>query len=124
MRKMKNIISVILFISTTHLFPPKVLCQDSSVNISYKKIGADNKDIKNIENILLKNGVEKKNLDQVKRCIILIAKDISNQSYQYELSDKIKNHLEEISVKPSQIGMIKRIAHRISLKNSDRQTKF
>ncbi len=68
--------------------------------------------------------LKKKNLDQVKRCIILIAKDISNQSNQYELSDKIKNHLEEISVKPSQIGMIKRIAHRINLKNSDRQTKF
>ena len=66
----------------------------------------------------------KKNLDQVKHCIILIAKDISNQSNQYELTDKIINHLEEISVKPSQIGMIKRIAHRISLKNSDRQTKF
>ena len=59
MRKMKNLISVILFVSTTHLFPPKVLCQDSSVNISYKKIGVDNKDIKNIENILLNNGVEK-----------------------------------------------------------------
>jgi len=54
----------------------------------------------------------------VKRCIIAIAKDIPNGSREFELSDTIKNYLKKISVKPSQIGIIKRIALRISLMQS------
>ena len=118
---MKNIIiSTTLLIGIIHLFPTKVFCQDNEVNISYKKMGVDDEGIKNIEDILIKNGIEQKNLKTVKHCIILIAKDISNENRQFELSDKIKYHLKEISVKPSQIGMIKRIAHRISLKQFDK----
>ena len=89
--------------------------QERSINTHYNKIGVDNEGIQNIENLLLDNGIEQKNIEVVKRCIIGIIKDIPHESSEFELSDKNKNYLQEIGVKPSQIGIIKRIALRISL---------
>jgi hypothetical protein len=89
--------------------------QEKSINTHYNEIGVDNEAIKNIENILLANGIEQKNLELVKRYIIIIMKEIPVDKRKFELSDKNKDYLREISVKSSQIEIIKRIALRISL---------
>ena len=116
---MKNkIISSILLVGILCMFQTKVFCQEKPINTSYNNMGIDSNGIHSIENILLDNGIEQKNIEVVKRCIITIAKDIPSGSREFELSDSIKNYLKEISVKPSQIGIIKRIALRISLMQS------
>ena len=117
---MKNkIISCVILVGVLCLFQTKVFSQETSINISYNNMGIDSNGIQSIENILLDNGIEQKNIGAVKLCIITIAKDIPNGSREFELSDTIKNYLKEISVKPSQIGIIKRIALRISLIQSE-----
>ena len=97
--------------------------QEKSINTYYNKMGIDNDGIQNIENILLTNGIEQNNIEVVKRCIIGIIKDISDESGEFELSDKNKNYLREIGIKPSQIGIIKRIALRISLIESRQENR-
>lgn len=119
----KKIISSILLVGILFLFQTKVFSQEKPINTSYHKMGIDSNGIQNIKNILLDNGIEQKNIEAVKRCIITIAKDIPNGSREFELSDTIKNHLKEISVKPSQIGIIKRIALRISLMQSKQNSR-
>ena len=115
----KKIIGSILLFGMICLFQTEVFSQERSqersINTYYNKMGVDNDGIHNIENLLLDNGIEQKNIETVKRCIIGIIKDIPNGSREFELSDKIKNYLQEIDVKPSQIEIIKRIALRISL---------
>ena len=96
--------------------------QERSINTYYNRMGVDNDGIHNIEKLLLENGIEQKNIDVVKRCIIGIVRDIPKESLDFELSDKNKNYLiKELGIKPSQIGIIKRIALRVSL--SQRQTR-
>ena len=126
--KMKNkIIKSILLFGMICLFQTEGFSQERSqersINTYYNKMGVDNDGIHNIENLLLDNGIEQKNIEVVKRCIIGIIKDIPNESREFELSDKIKNYLQEISVKPSQIGIIKRIALRISLSQSRQESR-
>ena len=116
---MKNkIIRSVLLFGIICLFQTEGFSQERSINTYYNKMGVDNDGIHNIENLLLDNGIEQKNIEAIKRCIIGIVKDIPNGSREFELSDKIKNYLQEIGVKPSQIGIIKRIALRISLSQS------
>ena len=95
--------------------------QEKSINTYYNKMGIDNEGVQNIEDLLLGNGIEQRNIEVVKRCIIGIVKDIPNESLEFKLSDRNKNYLQEIGVKPSQIGVIKRIALRDSLSNSRRE---
>ncbi len=95
--------------------------QERSINTYYNKMGIDNEGVQNIEDLLLGNGIEQRNIEVVKRCIIGIVKDIPNESLEFKLSDRNKNYLQEIGVKPSQIGVIKRIALRVSLSNSRRE---
>ena len=125
---MKNkIISCILLFGAICLFQTEVFSQERSqersINTYYNKIGVDNDGIENIENLLLDNGIEQKNIELVKRCIIGVIKDIPNESREFELSDKNKNYLREIGIKPSQIGIIKRIALRISLIESRQENR-
>ena len=95
---------------------------ERSINAYYNKMGVDNDGIHNIENLLLENGIEQKNIEVVKRCIIGIVRDIPKESLDFELSDKNKSYLiKELGIKPSQIGIIKEIAMRVSL--SQKQIK-
>ena len=102
---------------------PQERPQERSINTHYNKIGVDNEGIQNIENLLLDNGIEQKNIEVVKRCIIGIIKDIPNEGREFELSDKMRNYLQEIGVKSSQIRIIKRIALRISLSESRQESR-
>ena len=95
--------------------------QERSINTYYNKMGIDNEGIQNIEDLLLGNGIEQRNIEVIKRCIIGIVKDIPNESLEFELSDRNKDYLQEIGVKPSQIGVIKRIALRVSLSKSQKE---
>ena len=123
----KKIIGSILLFGMICLFQTEVFSQERSqersINTYYNKMGVDNDGIHNIENLLLDNGIEQKNIEVVKRCIIGIIKDIPNESREFELSDKNKNYLQEIGVKPSQIRIIKRIALRISLSQSRQESR-
>ena len=123
----KKIIGSILLFGMICLFQTEVFSQERSqersINTYYNKMGVDNDGIHNIENLLLDNGIEQKNIEVVKRCIIGIIKDIPNGSREFELSDKNKNYLQEIGVKPSQIGIIKRIALRINLSQSRQESR-
>ena len=119
----KKIIGSILLFGMICLFQTEVFSQERSINTYYNKMGVDNDGIHNIENLLLDNGIEQKNIEVVKRCIIGIIKDIPNESREFELSDKNKNYLQEIGVKPSQIGIIKRIALRINLSQSRQESR-
>ena len=119
----KKIIGSILLFGMIFLFQTEVFSQERSINTYYNKMGIDNDGIHNIENLLLDNGIEQKNIEVVKRCIIGIIKDIPNESREFELSDKNKNYLQEIGVKPSQIRIIKRIALRISLSQSRQESR-
>ena len=124
---MKNkIIGSILLFGMVCLFQTEGFSQERfqerSINTYYNRMGIDNDGIHRIENLLLENGIEQKNIEVVKRCIIGIVRDIPKESLDFELSDKIKNYLiKELGIKPSQIGIIKRIALRVSL--SQKQTK-
>ena len=90
--------------------------QERSINTYYNRMGVDNDGIRNIENLLREEGVSEKNIEVVKRCIISIIRDIPKESLDFELSDKNKNYLiKEVGIKPSQIGLIKSIALRVSL---------
>lgn len=95
--------------------------QERSINTYYNKMGIDNEGVQNIEDLLLGNGIEQRNIEVIKRCIIGIVKDIPNESLEFELSDRNKDYLQEIGVKPSQIGVIKRIALRVSLSKSRKE---
>ena len=119
----KKIIGSILLFGMICLFQTEVFSQERSINTYYNKMGVDNDGIQNIENLLLENGIEQRNIEVVKRCIIGIIKDIPNESREFELSDKNKNYLQEIGVKPSQIRIIKRIALRISLSQSRQESR-
>ena len=123
----KKIIGSILLFGMICLFQTEVFSQERSqersINTYYNKMGVDNDGIHNIENLLLDNGIEQKNIEVVKRCIIGIIKDIPNESREFELSDKNKNYLQEIGVKPSQIRIIKRIALRINLSQSRQESR-
>ena len=123
----KKIIGSILLFGMIFLFQTEVFSQERSqersINTYYNKMGVDNDGIHNIENLLLENGIEQRNIEVVKRCIIGIIKDIPNESREFELSDKNKNYLQEIGVKPSQIRIIKRIALRISLSKSRKESR-
>ena len=124
--KNKILISILLF-GMICLFQIEGFSQERSkersINTYYNKMGIDNDGIHNIENLLLENGIEQKNIEVVKRCIIGIIKDIPNGSREFELSNKMKNYLQEISIKPSQIRIIKRIALRISLSQSRQESR-
>ena len=124
--KNKILISILLF-GMICLFQIEGFSQERSkersINTYYNKMGIDNDGIHNIENLLLENGIEQKNIEVVKRCIIGIIKDIPNESREFELSDRNKNYLQEIGVKPSQIRIIKRIALRISLSQSRQESR-
>ena len=124
--KNKILISILLF-GMICLFQIEGFSQERSkersINTYYNKMGIDNDGIHNIENLLLENGIEQKNIEVVKRCIIGIIKDIPNGSREFELSDKMKNYLQEIIIKPSQIRIIKRIALRISLSQSRQESR-
>lgn len=111
----KNIIGSILLCCVMFFCQINVYGQESRINTYLNEMGLDDAGIQSIENILIDNGIEKENLDLVKRCIISIVREIPSGSREFELSDKIKNHLQEIGVKPSQIGIIKRLALRISI---------
>ena len=97
--------------------------QERSINTFYNKMGIDNEGVQNIEDLLLGNGIEQRNIEVIKRCIIGIVKDIPNESLEFELSDRNKDYLQEIGVKPSQIGVIKRIALRVSLSKSRKEVR-
>ena len=119
----KKIIGSMLLFGMICLFQIEVLSQERSqersINTYYNRMGINNDGIHNIENLLLDNGIEQKNIEVVKRCIISIVRDIPNESHNFELSDKNKNYLiKELGIKPSQIGIIKRIALRVSLSKS------
>ena len=114
------LLSGMIFLSYTEALSQK-RSQERSINTYYNKMGIDNEGVQNIEDLLLGNGIEQRNIEVVKRCIIGIVKDIPNESLEFKLSDRNKNYLQEIGVKPSQIGVIKRIALRVSLSNSRRE---
>ena len=114
------LLSGMIFLSYTEALSQE-RSQERSINTYYNKMGIDNEGIQNIEDLLLGNGIEQRNIEVVKRCIIGIVKDIPNESLEFKLSDRNKNYLQEIGVKPSQIGVIKRIALRVSLSNSRRE---
>ena len=115
----KKIIGSILLFGMVCLFQEEAFSQERSINTYYNKMGVDNDGIHNIESLLLDNGIEQKNIELVKRCIIGIVRDIPNESREFELSDKNKDYLiKELGVKPSQIGIIKRIALRVNLSKS------
>ena len=111
------LLSGMIFLSYTEA-PSQERSQERSINTYYNSMGVDNDGIQDIENLLLENGIEQKNIEAVKRCIIGIIKDIPNGSHEFELSDRMKNHLQEIGVDPAQFKIIKRIAHRTNLRNS------
>ena len=116
----KKIIGSILLFGMIFLFQTEVFSQErsqeKSINTYYNKMGVDNDGIHNIENLLLENGIEQRNIEVVKRCIIGIVRDIPKESLDFELSDKNKNYLiKELGIKPSQIEIIKRIALRVRL---------
>ena len=119
--KNKIIISILLFgiicLFQTEGFSQE-RSQERSINTYYNSMGVDNDGIQDIENLLLENGIEQKNIEAVKRCIIGIIKDIPNGSHEFDLSDKMKNHLQEIGVDPAQFKIIKRIAQRTNLRQS------
>ncbi|MAX05835.1 MAG: hypothetical protein CMD19_05225 [Flavobacteriales bacterium] len=114
------LLSGMIFLSYTEALSQE-RSQERSINTYYNKMGIDNEGVQNIEDLLLGNGIEQRNIEVVKRCIIGIVKDIPNESLEFKLSDRNKNYLQEIGVKPSQIGVIKRIALRVSLSNSRRE---
>jgi len=114
------LLSGMIFLSYTEALSQE-RSQERSINTYYNKMGIDNEGIQNIEDLLLGNGIEQRNIEVVKRYIIGIVKDIPNESLEFKLSDRNKNYLQEIGVKPSQIGVIKRIALRVSLSNSRRE---
>ena len=94
LKKMKNkIIGSILLFGMICLFQTEVFSQERSINTYYNRMGVDDDGIRNIENLLLDNGIEQKNIEVVKRCIIGIIRDIPNESREFELSDKNKNYL-------------------------------
>ena len=97
--------------------------QERSINTYYNKMGIDNEGVQNIEDLLLGNGIEQRNIEVIKRCIIGIVRDMPNESLEFELSDRNKDYLQEIGVKPSQIGVIKRIALRVSLSKSRKEVR-
>ena len=119
----KKIIGSILLFGMICLFQIEAFSQERSINTYYNQMGINNDGIHNIENLLLANGIEEKNIEVVKRCIIGITKDIPHESGEFKLSDKNKNYLQEIGVKPSQIGIIKRIALRISLSQNRQKSR-
>ena len=124
LKEMKNkIIGSILLFGMICLFQTEVFSQERSINTYYNRMGVDNDGIHNIENLLLENGIEQNNIELVKRSIISIIRDIPKESREFDLSDKNKNYLKEIGVKPSQIGIIKRIALRISLSQSKQESR-
>ena len=114
------LLSGMIFLSYTEALSQE-RSQERSINTYYNKMGIDNEGVQNIEDLLLGNGIEQRNIEVVKRYIIGIVKDIPNESLEFKLSDRNKNYLQEIGVKPSQIGVIKRIALRVSLSNSRRE---
>jgi len=115
----KKIIGSILLFGMVCMLQTEVFSQERSINTYYNRMGIDNDGINSIENLLLENGIEQKNIEVVKRSIIGIVRDIPEKSREFELSDKNKNHLvKELGIKPSQIGIIKRIALRIHLSQS------
>ena len=115
----KKIIGSILLFGMVCILQTEVFSQERSINTYYNRMGIDNDGIHRIENLLLENGIEQKNIEVVKRSIIGIVRDIPEKSREFELSDKNKNHLvKELGIKPSQIGIIKRIALRIRLSQS------
>ena len=125
--KNKIIISILLF-GIICLFQTEGFSQERSqersrsINTYYNSMGVDNDGIQDIENLLLENGIEQKNIEVVKRCIIGIVRDMPKESLDFELSDRNKNYLiKELGIKPSQIGIIKRLALRVSL--SQRQIR-
>ena len=118
----KKVIGSILLFGMVCLFQSEGFSQERSINSYYNRMGVDNDGIHNIENLLLENGIEQKNIEVVKRSILGIVRDIPKESLDFELSDKNKNYLiKELGVKPSQLGIIKRIALRVSL--SQKQIK-
>ena len=114
------LLSGMIFLSYTEALSQE-RSQERSINTYYNKMGIDNEGVQNIEDLLLGNGIEQRNIEVVKRCIIGIVKDIPNESLEFELSDRNKDYLQEIGVKPSQIGVIKRIALRVSLSKSQKE---
>ena len=118
----KKIIGSILLFGMICLFQTEVFSQERSqersINTYYNSMGVDNDGIQDIENLLLENGIEQKYIEAVKRCIIGIIKDIPNGSHEFDLSDRMKNYLQEIGVDPLQFKIIKRIAQRTNLRNS------
>ena len=122
--KSKIIISILLF-GIISLFQTEGFSQERSqersINTYYNSMGVDNDGIQDIENLLLENGIEQKNIEAVKRCIIGIIKDIPNGSHEFDLSDKMKNYLQEIGVDPLQFKIIKRISQRINLRQSSEE---
>jgi hypothetical protein len=118
----KKVIGSILLFGMICLFQSEGFSQERSINSYYNNMGVDNDGIHNIENLLLENGIEQKNIEVVKRSILSIVRDIPKESLDFELSDKNKNYLiKELGIKPSQLGIIKRIALRVSL--SQKQIK-
>ena len=112
----KKIIGSILLFGMVCILQTEVFSQERSINTYYNRMGVDNDGIQNIENLLLDNGIEQKNIEVVKRCIIGIVRDIPKESLDFELSDKNKSYLiKELGIKPSQIGIIKKIAAKVSL---------
>ena len=57
--------------------------KDLLIHTTYR-MEVDNDGIYNIENILLDNGIEQKNIEVVKRSIIGIARDIPEKSREFE----------------------------------------
>jgi hypothetical protein len=118
----KKVIGSVLLFGMICLFQSEGFSQERSINSYYNSMGVDNDGIHNIENLLLENGIEQKNIEVVKRSILSIVRDIPKESLDFELSDKNKNYLiKELGIKPSQLGIIKRIALRVSL--SQKQIK-
>ena len=58
-------------------------------------MGVDNDGIQSIETLLVDNGIEQKDIELVKRSIIGIAREISEESRAFELSKKNKDYLEK-----------------------------
>ena len=118
----KKIIGSILLFGMVCILQTEVCSQERSINTYYNRMGINNDGIHSIENLLLENGIEQKNIEVVKRSIIGIVRDIPEKSRKFELSDKNKNYLiKELGIKPSQIGIIKEIAMKVSL--SQKQIK-
>ena len=65
MKMRKKIIGSILLFGMVCLFQTEVFSQEKSINTYYNRMGVDNDGIHKIENLLLDNGIEQKNIELV-----------------------------------------------------------